>query len=137
MGPGERARILLADDHPAALAQATTVLGEHWDIAGTASNGLELLAAAARLHPDAIVVDIAMPLMDGFEAVRRLRDTGNDSAIVFLTVWDDPEYVAEALALGADAYVVKARLVSELVPAVIAALKRRAPGRTDPRRAGN
>ena len=124
MSPEKRARILLADDHAAALAQATRVLGEHWDIIGTAANGVELLEAAGRLHPDVIVLDIAMPLMDGFEAARRLKDTGCRSALVFLTVWDDPDYVEEARRRGADAYVVKSRLASELVPAVMNALQR-------------
>lgn len=124
MSPEKRARILLADDHAAALAQATRVLGEHWDIVGTARNGVELLEAAGRLHPDVIVLDIAMPLMDGFEAARRLKDTGCRSALVFLTVWDDPDYVEEAMRQGADAYVVKSRLASELVPAVMNALER-------------
>jgi DNA-binding NarL/FixJ family response regulator len=123
MSPEKRARILLADDHASALAQATRVLGEHWDIAGTAANGVELLAAAARLDPDVIVLDIAMPLMDGFEAARTLRRTGSRSRLVFLTVWDDQDYRAESQRVGADAYVVKSRLASDLVPAVRAALE--------------
>lgn len=122
MSPEIRARILLADDHPDALAQATRVLGGHWDIAGTVANGAELLAAAARLDPDVIVLDIAMPLMDGFTAARNLRQSGSRSRFVFLTVWDDDDYRAESLRVGADAYVVKSRLASDLVPAVRTAL---------------
>ena len=124
MSPARRARLLLADDHAAALAQAARVLDEHWDVAGTAANGVELLAAAARLDPDVIVLDIAMPLMDGFEAARNLQRTGCRSRLVFLTVWDDQDYRAESLRVGADAYVVKSRLASDLVPAVRAALAR-------------
>jgi DNA-binding NarL/FixJ family response regulator len=123
MSPARRARILLADDHAVALAQATRVLGEHWDIAGTAANGVELLAAAARLDPDVIILDIAMPVMDGFEAARNLRRTGSRSRLVFLTVFDDHDYRAESERLGADAYVVKSRLASDLVPAVRTALE--------------
>jgi DNA-binding NarL/FixJ family response regulator len=123
MSPVKRARILLADDHAAALAQAALVLGEHWDVAGTAANGVELLAAAQRLDPDVIVLDIAMPLMDGFEAARNLQRTGCRSRLVFLTVWDDQDYRAESQRVGADAYVVKSRLASDLVPAVRAALE--------------
>lgn len=122
MGPEKRARILLADDHADALAQAAKVIGGHWDIAGTVSNGVELVAAAARLDPDVIVLDIAMPLMDGFEAARTLRQSGNRSRFVFLTVWDDDDYRAESERLGADAYVVKSRLASDLVAAIKTAL---------------
>lgn len=125
MSPAKRARILLADDHADALAQAARVLGGHWDIAGTVANGAELLAAAARLDPDVIVLDIAMPLMDGFAAVRNLRQSGSRSRFVFLTVWDDDDYRAESRRLGADAYVVKSRLASDLVPAVRTALEHR------------
>jgi DNA-binding NarL/FixJ family response regulator len=125
MGTERRARILLADDHAAALAQATRVLAEHYDIAGNAANGLELLDAAARLQPDVIVLDITMPVMDGFEAARRLKDAGCRSLLVFLTVWEDPDYVREAMRLGAAGYVVKSRLATDLVPTIAAALERR------------
>jgi DNA-binding NarL/FixJ family response regulator len=100
------------------------VLGACWDIVGTASNGVELLAAAKRCEPDVIVLDIAMPLMDGFEAARNLRQAGCRSRLVFLTVWDDEDFLAEARRLGADGYVVKSRLASDLVPAVRSALER-------------
>lgn len=127
MSPAKRARILLADDHAAALVQATRVLCEYWDIAGTAANGRELLDVAARLRPDVIILDIAMPILDGFEAARRLRDAGSEARLVFLSVWDDPDYVAAAMRLGAAGYVVKSRIASDLVPAVEAALRPPAP----------
>jgi DNA-binding NarL/FixJ family response regulator len=125
MTPGERARILLADDHEAALVQAARVLGESYEIVGTAANGLELLEAAARLDPDVIVLDIAMPGLDGLEAARHLARSGCRSRLVFLTVWADPDYVREALAIGATGYVVKSHLACDLAPAVAAALEGR------------
>jgi DNA-binding NarL/FixJ family response regulator len=115
-------RILLADDHPAALAQAARVLGEGNEIVGAVPNGLELLDAAERLDPDVVVLDISMPGVGGFEAARLLKQIGSRSKLVFLTVWEDPDFLREALALGADAYVVKSRLASDLFLAVNEAL---------------
>ena len=106
MCPEQRVRIVLADDHPAALDQAARVLGEHWDVVARTRDGLELLAAVARVAPDVVVLDVGMPHLDGFEAARRLRDEGFRGAIVFISVCEDPDYAAEARRIGADGYVV-------------------------------
>jgi DNA-binding NarL/FixJ family response regulator len=113
-----KTRILLADDHPTLLAETSRLLGQEHDVVGAVTNGLELLAAAARLDPDLILLDISMPEMDGLQAARRLKQTGCRSKLVFLTVWEDADFVLEAMALGADAYVVKSRLASDLAPAI-------------------
>jgi len=126
MTPERRARILLADDHPEALEQAARVLGGSFEVVGTAADGLALVRAAATLDPDVIVLDIAMPVLDGLEAARRLKASGCRSRLVFLTVWEDPDYRREAMAIGADGYVVKSRLAVDLLPAVTAALAGRA-----------
>jgi DNA-binding NarL/FixJ family response regulator len=125
MNPERRTRIVLADDHPEALTQATRILAGQYDVVGTAADGAELLDTARRLDPDVIVLDIAMPRMDGFEAARRLKAAGCRSRLVFLTVWEDPDYRREAAALGAKGYVVKSRLASDLRPAVAAAVEGR------------
>jgi DNA-binding NarL/FixJ family response regulator len=117
-----KTRILLADDHPALLAETARLLGQEHEVVGTVANGLELLAAAARLDPDLIVLDISMPGLNGFEAARRLKQTDCRSKLVFLTVWEDADFAREAMALGADAYVVKSRLASDLIPAISEAL---------------
>jgi len=110
--------MLLADDHPGALAQAARLLSREHAIAGAVSNGAELLEAVPRLDPDVIILDISMPGVDGFEAARRLKTAGCRSKLIFLTVWEDPDFLHEAIALGADAYVVKSRLASDLMTAV-------------------
>lgn len=111
-------RILLADDHPGALAQAAGRLREDYEVAGTVTNGLDLLDAALRLDPDVIVLDISMPGLNGFEAAQRLKQAGCRSKLVFLTVWEDVDFAREAMSVGADAYVVKSRLASDLKLAV-------------------
>jgi DNA-binding NarL/FixJ family response regulator len=112
----------MADDHAAMLAETARLVGEEHEVVGTVTNGLDLLEAAARLDPDLIVLDITMPGLNGFEAARRLRAAGCRSRMVFLTVHEDADYAAEAMALGADAYVVKSRVASDLMPAISDAL---------------
>jgi len=115
-------RVLMADDHPGTLAQVARLVSEHHEVVGTVANGLDLLTAAARLDPDLIILDISMPGLDGLEAARQLKAAGCRSRLLFLTVHEDADYAAEALALGAEAYVVKSRVASDLMPAIAEAL---------------
>jgi|SRR5580765_7159060 len=121
----QKAQIVLADDHPALLAEAARILEEDYEVVGTASNGLELLQRVERLAPDLVVLDISMPRLDGFGAIRRLKLAGSRIKVVFLTVWEDTDFVREAIALGADAYVVKSRMATDLIPAINEALAER------------
>jgi DNA-binding NarL/FixJ family response regulator len=104
------------------LAQVARILGETYDVVGTVFDGLALVEAAARLDPDVIVSDISMPGLGGLGALRSLKAAGCRSRFVFLTVHEDPDFVREAMTLGADAYVVKSRLVSDLPKAIHEAL---------------
>ena len=117
----ERTRVLLVDDNQAMLARAAAVLAATCDIVGQVEDGAAALDAAATLRPHVIVLDISMPGMSGFDVAARLREAGSRAAIVFLTVHDDVEFVKTAKAAGAIGYVVKQRLVSDLVRAVRAA----------------
>jgi DNA-binding NarL/FixJ family response regulator len=116
------ARVLLADDHDDFLAVATRLLEPEFEIVKTFGNGQTLVDEAADLHPDAMIVDISMPVLNGIEAARKLRAAGSNAKIVFVTVHRDADYAEAALAAGGDGYVIKSRLASDLLPALRAAL---------------
>jgi DNA-binding NarL/FixJ family response regulator len=120
--PVTTARVLLADDHAELLARVAGVIAGEFEIVGSVANGLDLIAAAARLDPDVVVLDITMPGLDGIEAARQLRRAGCRAKLVFLTVHEDPDYVRAALDAGGAAYVAKSQLVSHLVAAIRKAL---------------
>lgn len=118
----DRTRVLLVDDSSSMLARAAAVLGSRFEVIGTANNGLEALEAATTLVPDVIVLDISMPGMTGFEVAANLAKRGSTAALVFLTVHDDPDFVAAARQAGGTGYVLKRRLASDLILAVQEAL---------------
>jgi DNA-binding NarL/FixJ family response regulator len=121
-----RARVLLADDHEAFLAATARFLEPEFDVVETVGNGQMLVEEVPRLDPDLLVVDIAMPVLNGIEAARQLRAAGSRAKIVFLTVHADEDYVRAAQDAGALGYVVKSRLASDLAPALREALAGRA-----------
>jgi len=116
-------RVLLADDHPAMLSRVASLLESSCQIVGSVTNGKEAVEAATQQCPDVILMDISMPVMNGIEAAAALIQAGTTAKIVFLTVHDDPDFVKAALATGASGYVVKSRIASDLIPAILEALE--------------
>jgi DNA-binding NarL/FixJ family response regulator len=104
------------------LALTAAVLAGEYLVVGSVGDGRELLAEAERLHPDVIVLDITMPRLDGIEAARQLRRSQRPARLVFLTVHEDADFAQAALDAGGLGYVVKARLATDLLPAIRAAL---------------
>jgi len=118
-----RARILLADDH-ALLTEALARLLEHrFEIVGTVADGHALVSRAKELQPDAVLIDIAMPMLDGIEAGRQLREALPACKLIFLTMAQDPELAAEVMRIGASAYVLKTSAAWELVEAIEGAMR--------------
>ena len=112
-----RLKIALADDNPVLLREFQRVLDKEFEIVSAVANGRALLEQYHLLHPEVIVTDISMPLMDGFEAVAKLRH-GGAPKVVFLTVHEEQAFVEEAKALGAMGYVLKRSRPSVLVDAI-------------------
>jgi DNA-binding NarL/FixJ family response regulator len=115
-------RVLLADDNETVLARVRMVLGEKFDVVGAVTNGLEAVAEVQRLDPDVLLIDISMPILDGLQAVSRLRNHPQ-TKIVFLTVHEDQDFVDAAFAVGGSGYVAKADVTTDLVPAISEVLK--------------
>jgi DNA-binding NarL/FixJ family response regulator len=114
-------RILVADDYePWRRFVASLVLfGQpQWRIVGEASDGAEIVRKAKELQPDLVLLDIRMPEINGFEAARQIVKIVPGAKILFLSGFDSPEMVEEAMRTGAHGYVVKLDAVRELVCAV-------------------
>ncbi|MBL8173722.1 MAG: response regulator transcription factor [Bryobacterales bacterium] len=119
----KKPRILLADDHKIVTEGLRGLLDQEFDLIGFAADGRELVAKATELNPDVIVVDISMPLLNGIDAVRVLREQGATAKIVFLTMHADATYLTRALDAGASAYVLKHAASDELITAIQHALR--------------
>jgi DNA-binding NarL/FixJ family response regulator len=115
-------RVLLADDHPGVRAYLQAKLGKVFEIVGAVEDGKQAVDAALRLDPDVLVLDISMPVMNGFTASARLRDLKCRTKIVILTTYEDVAYIDAAFSSGANAYVTKDRLATDLELAIRAVL---------------
>lgn len=113
-----RPTILIADDHALFAEGLRLLLEKTYRIVGTVSDGRALLAAAGKLRPEVIVVDIGMPLLNGLDAARRIRQQLPKAKLVFLTMQDDPNLAAAAMELGSAAFVLKHSAGSELLNAI-------------------
>ncbi len=118
-----RPRILLADDHHEILEAEIALLLPHFDVVGVTTDGLSLVSEVQRLNPEVVVVDITMPMMNGIDAVHKLRQSGASAKFVFLTINTGPEFVQACQDAGALGYVWKSRMKTHLIPAIEAALK--------------
>jgi DNA-binding NarL/FixJ family response regulator len=117
-----RARILVADDHAGMRERVNNLLDTHFEVVAVVNDGQAAVDATARLKPDLVLLDILMPKMDGIRAAQELKRQGHGAKVVFLSVQQDEEFVAAAFESGANAYVFKSRMHSDLVWAIDRAL---------------
>jgi len=120
-----RPRVLLADDHTLLLEAFSKLLAEDCDIVGTVSDGRALIDAAKTLKPDVVVADIAMPLLNGIDATRQLKQLLPATKVVVLTMNEDPDLAVEAFRAGASGYLLKRSAASELLTAIREVMQRR------------
>jgi DNA-binding NarL/FixJ family response regulator len=118
-------RILLADDHKMVAEGLRALLEPEFELLGIVEDGHELLDKAKQLNPDVIVADISMPSLNGIDAVARLKQTGSQAKVVFLTMHHDAMYANRAFEAGALGFVLKHSAPDELITAIREALKGR------------
>jgi DNA-binding NarL/FixJ family response regulator len=116
-------KVLLADDHPPLVEAAISILKPHFEIVGIATDGAMLVSEAVRLRPEVIVSDISLPIVNGIEALHRLRLSNSQAKVVFLTVHAEEEFLKACMSEGALGYVLKSRMKTQLIPAIEAALE--------------
>lgn len=116
-------RILIADDHNLVAELCKKLLETEFDVVGVVADGRALVRAAGELKPDVIVLDVAMPILNGLDAGRQVKEMLPFVKLVYLTMNPDPEVAAEAFARGASGYLLKTCASSEMVLAVRDALR--------------
>ena len=117
-----RPRVLLADNHTPFLESVSRLVAANLDVVALAGDGRQALDLAKRLRPAVVVLDIAMPHLDGFQTLKQLRQDDPETRVVFLTMHRDDEMVAAAINEGAHGYVLKSRVHADLVSAIDHAL---------------
>jgi len=113
-----RSRILIADDHILVAELCKRLLETEFDVVGVISNGRALVCAAGELRPDVVVLDIAMPILNGLDAGRQLKQLLPAVKLVYLTMNPDVEVAAEAFRRGASGYLLKTCAAADIVLAV-------------------
>ncbi len=121
---GGTARLLVADDEPTILELLSASLRYAGFDVVTAADGNEALTMARAQRPDALVLDVMMPGLDGFEVVRRLRNEGSTAPVLFLTARDSTEDKVRGLTVGGDDYVTKPFSLEEVIARIRALLRR-------------
>jgi DNA-binding NarL/FixJ family response regulator len=120
-----RPRILMADDHLMLLEAFRALLEPEFEVIGTVTDGRTLLEEFSRLHPDVVLLDVAMPLLNGLDAGRQLKAQRRSVKLIYLTMNPDPDLAGEALRLGASGYLLKTSAAHELKRAIHEALRGR------------
>jgi two-component system nitrate/nitrite response regulator NarL len=117
-------RILIADDYPVIRTMVRSTLEEHprFEVCGEAEDGAKAIEEAAKLKPDVVVLNVSMPVLNGFEAARQIKANLPETAVVILSSSVDQRFIEEAKKVGARAFVAKTEIGKALVKAIEAAV---------------
>ncbi|MBE0623237.1 MAG: response regulator transcription factor [Burkholderiales bacterium] len=112
--------VFIVDDHPVIIEGLTQLINAQEDmrVVGTARNGGDALEAIARLHPEVVVADIAMPHLNGIEATRQILEQSPETHVVILSMHSTPDHIFNALDAGASGYVLKENAATQVLQAV-------------------
>lgn len=114
----QSATVLIADDHAVFAEALRSLLQDDYVVLATVTDGRSLVEQAAKLRPQVLIIDIAMPLLNGFDAAKRVLEQSPSVKVVFLTMQEDPRLAAAALKLGPIGFVLKHSAASELLTAI-------------------
>jgi DNA-binding NarL/FixJ family response regulator len=116
-------KVLLGDDHVLILDGLRAALQSNYEIVGVAKDGRTLVREAERLKPDFVIIDISMPVLNGFEAAKQIKENLPQAKLIFLSQHLNPAYLKQALRLGASGYVLKSGAIEELQQAIATVLR--------------
>ncbi len=118
-------RVLIVDDHEVVRLGLCRTLDqqESLEVVGQACNGLEAIDMVAQLVPDVVVIDIAMPMLNGIDAARRIKKDHQETKIVALSMNSTRQFILDMLEAGADAYLLKTDAIDDVVSAIEAAMR--------------
>jgi two-component system response regulator NreC len=120
-----RIKVLICDDHSLFREGVKTIVSGSacMEVVGEAGDGIEAVALAGKLHPDVVLMDISMPVLRGFDAIRRIKQLRPEARVLMLTIYDDEDLVARCLEAGACGYLVKDAPPAQLLYAIQAAAR--------------
>lgn len=111
-------RVLLADDHAVVVRGLEALLKDSFELVGVVHDGRALVDAAETLRPDVVVTDISMPLLNGLDAIRQIRERRPNSKVIILTMHRETQLAVDAFRAGASGYLLKVSPVEEIITAI-------------------
>lgn len=125
-------RIVIADDSEPMLYMLRELLKADYDVVASVGDGRAAVEATQRLNPELVLLDISMPIVDGFEAARQIKELRPSALVIFASEHREKVYTELAFSVGASGYVIKSNMITELLPAIGEALAGREYGRPAP-----